>query len=308
MWHFIAKGDRAMNLFTSFKRTYILVSLIVFPILSHGFTNVPDVIGTLPLSENTNTSIYSPINLNHEPEVLISRDVYLISFNPQKRLLNWASWKIEKNDLGSVGRSNKFSPDSDLQNYLSKTNQQAVTPEDYAGTCFDRGHQVPSADRDTSLPLNRLTFLMSNMTPQTAFLNRVAWEHLESYTRQLVKTQNKKVYIIAGPIYDEDFGKIGKNNDIPVPSKDFKIIISIDQNQDINDSNVKPNIISVVMPNTLKNGKKPNEDKQELCREAKNLNLDPIIDKADREDWKKYQVSLSEVERLSGFRIENLKQ
>jgi endonuclease G, mitochondrial len=297
-----------MNKMILSKKNWTFSSLLFTPLFALAFSSSSDVIGNLPLQQNLNISMYSPVNLNHQPEVLISRDVYLISFNPQKRLLNWAAWKIESSDLGSVGRSNNFQVDSDLQTYLGKSNMQAVQPDDYVGSCFDRGHQVPSADRDTSTAVNQLTFLMSNMIPQTAYLNRVVWEHLEHYTRELVRTQNKKVYIIAGPIYDEDFGSIGKNNDIPVPSKDFKIVISINQNENIEDPNVKPDVVAVVMPNIMKNGKKPNEDKTELCDESKNLSIGTGISQTmNYDDWKAYQVDVSEVEKLSGFKIENLK-
>jgi DNA/RNA endonuclease G (NUC1) len=224
----------------------------------------------------------------------------------------------------------------------------------FKGSCFDRGHQVPSADRDLSTDQNQLTFLMSNMIPQTANLNRFVWEHLESYIRDLVTNQGKKVYIIAGPIYDEDFGHIGPNNDIPVPSKNFKVLIVLDQNQDIKDIDASTQIISVIMPNTLRTGEKPLDNKAELCSEASpppSAVKPPVIDQPEvpvvptpqspptvdvgsgpppalissstppppvvvppvvvnppqshplNFDWKKYQVSLDEVERLSGFKI-----
>lgn len=299
-----------MGLFTFLKNKYVFVILFGFPLIVCGQTPLPNVIGNISESANTNISRYAPVNLNHVPEVLISRDVYLISFNPQKRLLNWAAWKLENADIGHVGRTNNFLADPDLQSYLENNNQPAaVVSEDYTGSCFDRGHQVPSADRDTSVNVNQLTFYMSNMIPQTAYLNRVIWEHLENYSRELVTLQNKKVYIIAGPIYDDDFGKIGPNQDIPVPSKDFKVVIAIDQNQNINDPSVKPDIISVIMPNLLKNGHKPNEDKIELCNESKNLVMSPGVGQTmNYDDWKSYEVPLSEIERLSGFRIENLQQ
>lgn len=249
----------------------LFVLIFQIPLLSCAFTSTSESIGNVAVESNVNISRFAPQNLKNAPEVLISRDTYLISYNPETRLLNWAAWKIEPSDIGHVGRSNNFLPDPDLQTYLAKMNKQAVVKEDFKGSCFDRGHQVPSADRDTTPEINQLTFLMSNMIPQTAYLNRVIWEHLEEYTRQLVTVQNKKVYILAGPIFDEDFGKIGPQNDIPVPSKNFKIVISIDQNQDINDPLVKPEIISVVMPNILQTGKKPFEDKTELCNESLNL-------------------------------------
>ncbi|MGZ3691120.1 MAG: DNA/RNA non-specific endonuclease [Pseudobdellovibrio sp.] len=237
------------------------------PFYVFGFTNISPVIGSVPLNQNQNISTYFPKNLKNAPEVLISRNEYLISYNRQTRMLNWAAWKLEASDIGHVGRSNNFVPDQDLQNYLTQFNEQAVTPMDFKGSCFDRGHQVPSADRDTSVETNQMTFFMSNMIPQTARLNRSIWEHLESYTRDLVMNQGKKVYIIAGPIFDDDFGKIGPNNDIPVPSKDFKIVIVLDKDQTLNDI-ASAQIISVVMPNTLYTGEKPNANKDELCKEA----------------------------------------
>jgi len=256
------------------SKLVFLKCLLVFLIPStlFGLGNSPDVIGGLPLDQNPNYSIYSPVNLNHVPEVLISRSTYLISYNPDKRLLNWAAWKLELSDIGHWGRVNNFLPDPDLQTYLAQSGKTAVTKDDFTGSCFDRGHQVPSADRDLNPEENQLTFFMSNMIPQTAYLNRVVWEHLESYTRDLVNLQNKKVYVIAGPIYDEDFRTIGPNKDIPVPSKDFKVLIILDHDQNLNDPNVTPQVIAVVMPNLLYTGEKPNDNKAELCKETQNPN------------------------------------
>lgn len=262
---------------------------------------VTDVIGKVSLDQNVNLPHYIPENLKQVSEVFISRDEYVISFNPGKRLMNWAAWKLEASDIGHAGRTNNFAQDPDLQGYLSKLNQQAVTPADYKGTCFDRGHQVPSADRDTSVAVNDISFLMSNMIPQTAFLNRVAWEHLEQYARDLVNRDNKKLFIFAGPIFDENFGAIGPNKDIPVPSKDFKIIFVLDKNQTFKDINSTTKVIAVVMPNLLKNGKKPLDNTQELCAESVALNIPASASSAT--DWMQFQMPLSDVEKLAGFKF-----
>ncbi len=272
--------------------------------LSLAFSDTQIVLGTVPLERNQNIAIL-PQNTNNVPEILISRDQYLLSFNKKNRLLNWVAWKIEAADLGHVGRSNNFTADQDLENFLTKSSEHAVTPEDYQGSCFDRGHQCPSADRDDSVENNQMTFLMSNMIPQTAYLNRAIWEHLESYTRDLVLNQGKKVYIVAGPIFDQDFGKIGINKDIPIPSKDFKVVIVLDKNQTISDINSKTQIIAVVMPNLLKSGKKPLEDKVELCSN-KSLSANSI-NVSSSTDWEQYKTTLDEVEKISGFKILNLK-
>ena len=275
-----------------------------FWIISAAFSANQVVLGTVPLERNQNISTL-PVNVNNVPEILISRDQYLLSFNQKHRLLNWAAWKIEASDLGHIGRTNSFAVDQDLENYLNKFSQHAVTPADYQDSCFDRGHQVPSADRDDSIENNQMSFLMSNMIPQTAYLNRVIWEHLEQYTRDLILNQGKKVYIVAGPIFDQDFGKMGTNNDIPVPSKDFKVIVILDKDQTIRDINSKTELIAVIMPNILKSGKKPFEDRTELCSNKSLAAANGAV--ATPTDWQQYKTTLALVEKLSGFKILSLK-
>ncbi|MBC7537619.1 MAG: DNA/RNA non-specific endonuclease [Bacteriovorax sp.] len=273
----------------------------VFLLLSLTFNNlalakIEVVLGSAPLDGNPNLALKAPSN--DASEIIISRDQYVISYNKLRRSPNWIAWKLEVDQIGHSGRSNNFSVDADLETYLnqSQANLHAVDPIEYKGSCFDRGHQIPSADRTDTTENNQMTFVMSNMIPQTPYLNRVVWEHLEQYTRDLVQKQGKKVYIIAGPIYDLDFGLIGPNKDIPVPSKDFKVIIILDANQTPEDINSNTQIISVIMPNTLQDGSNPLADKTQLC---KALSPGPL----DRNDWVKYKTTLSEIEKLSGLKI-----
>lgn len=274
----------------------ILVSISGFAI--EGVT--PDVIGGVNLESNPNFIGKLP---EGKTDVLISRQQYIISYNRSRRLMNWAMWKIDSSDLGHVGRSNNFIQDQELENYLSKYNEHAVTPQDYYASCFDRGHQVPSADRDNSTDNNQFTFYMSNMIPQTAYLNRVIWEHLESYIRDVVKNQNKKVYIVAGPIFDDNFGTIGVNHDVPVPSKDFKMVYIVNPDQSPASIDLAKPDIAVVMPNVLKDGKNPAQDHEELCANSKASDLakNKSVSSVDVNDWKEYQTNEREIETLSGF-------
>lgn len=252
-----------------FKLQKLIFALfLTAPVLALALSTTSPVIGPVALDQNANLSSYVPQNLKHAAEVIISRNEYVISYNQDTRVLNWAAWKLEASDIGQSGRTNMFMMDQDLQNYLGQYGRQAVTELDFKGSCFDRGHQVPSGDRTVTKEVNQMTFMMSNMIPQTAYLNRSIWEHLESYTRDLVLNQGKKVYIIAGPIFDEDFGAIGPNHDIQVPSKNFKVIIVLDKDQGLQDINSNTQIISVIMPNRLKTGAKPLDNKDELCLEA----------------------------------------
>src|SRR5690606_41756236 len=66
---------------------------------------------------------------------------------------------------------------------------------------------------------NKETFLMSNMQPQTAKLNRQTWRFLEEYTRDEVR-KNQEAYVIAGCYGDN--GKI--KNKVTIPTSCFKIV------------------------------------------------------------------------------------
>ena len=124
----------------------------------------------------------------------MSRDQYIISYNKTKRLLNWVSWKLETQDIGKDPRAKQFTTDTDLEKYLLKKGEKpAVAPDEYSQSCFDRGHQTPSKDRTDTQINNEATFNMSNIVPQTPYLNRVLWEHLEQYTRDNVTKKIKKL-------------------------------------------------------------------------------------------------------------------
>jgi len=279
------------RLFSSGIYTGLFTLVISFH--SIAFAKVEKIIG-LPTSQNTNLAFRLPET--EKSEILLSREQYLLSYNKETRTPNYVAWKLESTNIGSSGRSNNFSLDPDLDAYLNESNRHAVDANDYKGSCFDRGHQVPSADRTDSVSNNETTFLMSNMLPQTAYLNRVIWEHLEQYSRDLVQKQGKKLFIIAGPIYDKSMGAIGPERDIQIPSKNFKIIYILNANQEPSSIDVKTPSIAVIMPNILQNGSTDLSDKKELCK--------PVTgESSDRRDWEKYKTTLSEVERLSGLKF-----
>ncbi|MBC7464427.1 MAG: DNA/RNA non-specific endonuclease [Bdellovibrio sp.] len=277
------------------KVATLLLVLVVVSFQNSAFAKVEAVLGSLALKDNPNLATQLPLTNN--PEIILSRPQYIISYNKDRRTPNWVAWKLEANQIGATGRSNLFAVDSELENYLSSAdpNQHAVTSTDYSGSCFDRGHQIPSADRTDLVVNNEATFLMSNMIPQTPYLNRVIWEHLEQHTRQLVQTENKKVYVIAGPIYDQNFGAIGPKADIQVPSKDFKVIVILDANQTIADITPSTPMITVIMPNTLEDGSNPTIGRG--CSAFATSTL------SGSTDWQKYQTTLSEIEKLSGITL-----
>lgn len=271
-----------------------ILGLLIVVWSVQGAAKVKAVIGGVAISRNVNVAAVLPEAKGDE--ILISRPQYVISYNTERRSPNWVAWRLEDSDVGPLTRSGTFQSDPDLEKYFTKSGEASapVGQGEFARTCLDRGHQVPSKDRTDSVKNNEATFYMTNVLPQTRFMNRVLWEHLEKYTRDLVKKEGKKVYVVSGPIYDQDFGKIGPQQDIPVPSKFFKILYIYDRNTNPATNPGARDVIAAVFPNTNSDGSRPLLTK--VCEE---------IDIADglgtKDDWMQFRTQPKDLETLSGL-------
>ena len=172
---------------------------------------------------------------------LMLKPQYALSYNRSKETLNWASWQLNSSWLGSVDRQNNFRPDQSLPPAWEQ-----VTPSDYSGSGYDKGHVVPSGDRTLNVEDNSATFLMTNMMPQTPDNNRHTWEGLESYCRELV-SQGKELYIIAGPLGSHGKPLKGK---VTIPQTTWKVVVILDhKNAGIKSVTANTRVIAVNVPN-----------------------------------------------------------
>jgi len=97
-----------------------------------------------------------------------------------------------------------------------------ASPEDYRSSGYDRGHMTPSGD-EAGVHAQQQSFLLSNIVPQTAELNRGPWEGVESAVRGWAR-QEGEIFVVTGPGYDPDHIRtIGKGR-IPVPAVTWKAI------------------------------------------------------------------------------------
>ena len=261
------------------------------------------VIGGVDLEANPNLVLGYPRGADPASEVIISRNQYELSWNSQKRQINWASWLLQKADIGTVGRAGKFAVDPDLQALSTRIAAvKAVLPDEYDNSCFDRGHQAPSGDRTDSLIDNKETFLMSNIIPQTAYTNRVIWEHLEVYERQLATNNFARLAIFSGPVFGTRPGMIGPQKNIPVPLANFKIIVPLEPDQPKLAAGGK--ITAVIMPNITSKQTDPMADTITACEESKSNVVDPNNGRAD--DWMQYSATVREIEQQTGLDFKSL--
>ena len=220
-----------------------------------------------PTSPNPHLLMGNPSGASKDPNnYLLEKPQYALSYNNSKGIANWVSWQSNRSWIGSLARQNDFRPDTSLPAGFYQ-----VTPKDYTGTGYDRGHVVPSGDRTRSSQDNSTTFLMTNMLPQVPELNREVWRELEEYSRELV-SQGKELYIIAGPS-----GKKGTiaNGKVTVPAANWKVVLVLDRaGSGLNGVTSQTQTIAVWMPNDAS---------------------------VNNTDWKRYIVSVDDVEAKTGY-------
>lgn len=179
-------------------------------------------------------------SLSNADNYLMVNQSYALSYNNSRGAANWVSWRISQADFGEAERQNDFRPDPNLPRNFTR-----VTPADYAGSGFDKGHLCPSADRSSSPEANSATFFMTNMMPQTPDLNRNVWNDFETYSRDLVKKGRVDLYVVAG-CYGEK-GKLKKK--ISIPTNCWKVVVAVPPNADFSAINETTHVTAIDMPN-----------------------------------------------------------
>ena len=107
---------------------------------------------------------------------------------------SWVAYPLFAGNIGTGERTDKFT-----LNPLLPRDKQPYLPKAYqAGNAgsYDRGHQIPSADR-WSFRVNFETFFGTNMTPQDNGLNSNAWAVLEGKVRGWAK-KSDTLYVVTG--------------------------------------------------------------------------------------------------------------
>jgi endonuclease G, mitochondrial len=205
---------------------------------------------------------------------LLVKPYYALSYNDGKGTPNWVSWRLTGTDTGDAPRTDFY-----LDDFLPAGFQQ-VTPDDYTGSGFDRGHMCPHADRAATEEMSQSTFAMTNIIPQSPAVNRHAWERLESYCRDLAE-QGNVLYIVSGPAGQGGEGSegprdtIGREHSVVVPSACWKVIMVLPggSGDDRRKVSSRTRLIAVTMPNDMSVG----------------------------DDWAPYRVSVAAVEKLTGY-------
>ncbi len=146
--------------------------------------------------------------------ITINHKRYSTTFDRTLHYPVLVKWTILKSDIdctNHIPRDPDMSPDpllakfTDLHKYYVKSG-------------YDKGHNMPAADNGCDKKEMDECFYFSNMTPQTPQLNRITWENLEVYCRNLAEKYGK-INVWCG-----SFGDNGKLGIVSIPKYCWKII------------------------------------------------------------------------------------
>lgn len=151
---------------------------------------------------------------------------YSFYWSSTEHLALWVAYPLNKGLIGGGDRTNKW----DIFDPLIPRSEQANTWNGGFGRGYDRGHQLPSADR-LYLDSNVQTFYPTNMTPQRSQFNQNIWKKLEGTVRSWANSLNSAtdtLYVVTGCVVNGSTSSLQAGSSGPyvtVPTAYYKALL-----------------------------------------------------------------------------------
>ena len=144
-------------------------------------------------------------------------------YDPVAMVSHWVAYPLNKGLIGSGSRTDEWGLDPKIpEEYQPVLYKGFKSPTD---TRYDRGHQLPSADRYNH-DANVQTFYFTNMTPQRHDFNGFAWADLEGRVRDWSRSMDT-LYVVTGCVVDgsSDYAYDNEGKAVPVPVAYYKALL-----------------------------------------------------------------------------------
>ena len=165
----------------------------------------------------------------HTHTSVLQNDVkrnYTFCFDKTHRASLWVAYPMHTcYTAGDANRNySDFGYDPDVSAAF-----QANLSHSYTGS-YDRGHQIPAADRKCTQAMMNQTFYATNMTPQYSKFNQNLWGKLEGMVRDNICSDT--LYVVTGAYFGEPYDSSiartttdASGQQIPIPSHYFKVLL-----------------------------------------------------------------------------------
>ncbi len=148
---------------------------------------------------------------------------YSMLYDKELKIAYWVAYPLCNYYLGDSGRTDKWGYDPGIS-----WNFQPNLGKGFNG--YDRGHQIPSADRTRTKELNATTFYYTNMTPQIGKgFNQTIWASLENAVRGWCSGTDT-LYVVTGAMPTTetdkhiDYTEDNDGDNVAVPKYYFKAL------------------------------------------------------------------------------------
>ena len=144
---------------------------------------------------------------------------YTYRYDPELRISLWVAYPLNTSLIGKGSRGEGWHPAPELPN-----NIQPILYKGFAyGSGYDRGHQIPSADR-LRPDANEQTFTFVNATPQLHDFNGGIWAELEKLVRTWAK-RSDTLYVVTGAVPGNTTIEDNQGNPVNIPSAYYKAVL-----------------------------------------------------------------------------------
>ncbi len=155
---------------------------------------------------------------------------YSMLFDTKEKIAYWVAYPLHSSYIGSADRTDDWAFDPVLaQAEQGNFIKGFVSLGGYSD--FDRGHQIPSADRTHTRAANQQTFYYTNITPQNSTLNQGVWANLETQCRSWMSKYDT-LYVVTGALLKTvgnnetvTYLKDHSNNQIAKPNYYYKVLL-----------------------------------------------------------------------------------
>lgn len=198
---------------TIMKKYISLVSLFLLCLIAsaQGFMETP-------AKTDDGSSLYVTTYMEQDGQSLRS---FTLRYDPDRRISLWVAYPLNAGLIGTGSRGDGWAPDPGLP--------ESIQPVLYKGfrygSGYDRGHQIPSADR-LDAKANAQTFTFTNATPQLHDFNGGIWAELEKVVRTWAK-RSDTLYVVTGVIPGNKTIPDNVGNDVNIPSAYYKAVLRL---------------------------------------------------------------------------------
>lgn len=144
-------------------------------------------------------------------------------YDPEALVSHWVAYPLNKTLIGSGSRTDEWGLDPKVPKDRQPVLYRGFKTQ--TDTRYDRGHQLPSADRYNH-DANVQTFYFTNMTPQRNDFNGHAWADLEAKVRDWARSMDT-LYVVTGCTVDDvtEYALDNEGKEVAVPTGYYKALL-----------------------------------------------------------------------------------